>query len=63
MIVCKQIRLRGCCAGWLFYQSLSGLDSLTFSMHQKSTYVTASLTQVCTEFDVVRFFMAVKWWF
>jgi len=32
-------------------------------VHQKSAYVTASRTQVCAEFDVVCFFVAVKWWF
>jgi len=61
MIACKQTRL---CAfvlvGWLFYQGLSRLDSLAFSVHQKSAYVTASRNQVCTEFDVVWFFIAVK---
>ena len=41
MIVCDQTRL---CAvvDWLLYQSLSSLGSLTFSMHQKSAYITAS---------------------
>jgi len=36
------------------------LDSLVFGVHQKSPYVTESRTQVCAEFDVVRFFIAVK---
>jgi len=44
----------------MFYQSLCGLDSLAFSMHQKSAYNTVSRTQVYAEFDVVQFFIAVK---
>jgi len=57
VIVCDQTCF---CVGWLFYQSLSRLDSLALSVHQKSTYVTVSRTQVCAEFDVVWFFIAVK---
>ena len=62
MIVCVQTRLRafvlvGC------FTKVSRLDSLVISVHQKSAYVTASRTQVCAEFDVVWFFIAVKWWF
>jgi len=38
----------------------TGLDSLAFSVHQKGAYVTASRTQVCAEFDVVWFFIAMK---
>jgi len=33
----------------LYYESLSRLNSHAFSVHQKSAYITASLTQVCAE--------------
>jgi len=43
MIVCEQTRLRFVVwVGWLFYQSLSRLGSLAFSVHQESANVTAS---------------------
>jgi len=48
------------CVSWLLYQGLSCLDSLVFSVHQKSAYVTVSRIQVCTEFDVVWLLIAVK---
>ena len=38
-----------CCFGWLFYQGLSGLDSLAFGVHQKSAYVAASRTLVSSQ--------------
>jgi len=60
MIVCKQTMLCAFGVDWLFYQSLSRLDSLAFTVHQQSSYVTASRTQVCTEFDVVQFIISVK---
>jgi len=31
-----------CCVGWLFYQSLSKLGNLAFSVHQKRAYITMS---------------------
>jgi len=41
----EQTRLRAfVLVGWLFYQGLSRLDSLAFSVHQGSAYVTARRT-------------------
>jgi len=59
-LACEQTRLCAVVLVACFYQCLSRLDSLAIGVHQKSAYVTASRTQVCTEFDVVRFFIAVK---
>jgi len=61
MIVCEQTRLRAfVLVDCLIKVSLGQLDSLAFSVHHKSAYVTTSRTHVCAEFDVVRFFITVK---
>jgi len=58
MIVCEQTRLRAfVLVGCLIKVSLG---SLAFSVHQKSTYITASRTQVSSELDAAWFFITVK---
>jgi len=56
---CKQTRLRAVVLVDCFIK-LSKLSSLVFSMHKKVPMSKRAVTQVCAEFDVVRFFITLK---